>query len=199
MFLYHYAVFKISHNGSDAWLLLHSLIKSGYLSSCQGLKSNPFIIMFHNPLNIDYYDYVELRKIYFCLDYFRVGIHSMTKGTMQLLLSPWKEQPGIFWQPRGPMDSYLPSGAASRQNYCLRWRSWHSNFLMACGFAWFALDCQKAVLQQSWKEPFGRFLNISSVNAGSGTAISAVSFPWYTLAMSNSILGRGRPDKKFLA
>jgi len=76
--------------------------------------------MFHNPLNIDYYDYVELQKIYFCLDYFGVGIHSMTKGTMQLLLSPWKEQPGIFWQPRGPMDSYLPSGAALRQNYCLR-------------------------------------------------------------------------------
>lgn len=58
--------------------------------------------MFHNLLNIDYYDYVELQKIYFCLDYFRVGITSMTTGTMQLLLSPWKEQPSIFWQPGVP-------------------------------------------------------------------------------------------------
>lgn len=60
--------FELAIMAQQPRLLLHSLIKSGYLSSCQGLKSNPFVIMFCNPLNIDYYVYVELLRIYFCLD-----------------------------------------------------------------------------------------------------------------------------------
>lgn len=91
--------------------------------------------MFHSPLNIDYCDYVELLKIYFCLGWFRTGknFHDNSNSAAAAL-----SLEGTAW--------LLLLAALVFQGLLLT-ASWKS-LLMGLGFAGFALGCRSSSIPQ---------------------------------------------------
>lgn len=91
--------------------------------------------MFHSPLNIDYCDYVELLKIYFCLGWFRTGknFHDNSNSAAAALSLEGAAR-------------LLLLAALVFQGLLLT-ASWKS-LLMGLGFAGFALGCRSSSIPQ---------------------------------------------------